>query len=335
MQAFPSAVTQQRLTVADFGGKEWTVFDGDKTTKLSTDQFKQLNQWCSKGTMLVAENAHLGCERTDKSLAQVYTASELQDLYRNAYALNIDLRLFAHSQTPKARAQTGFVEKNDAADAQAIHAYLQQQPSVMQSLKAPPRSFVAERWREAGWSYKDTTNAMLNVARRFDYNTEGDCITSFVLDNLERFASMLSDNGKEIFGLLHRKKNGSFYKIGSTNGPQLSKLYTLAALLLNDDGSLRHRPDTGRPPGIGWLVRTQIAPAPYHHRGGIARSNIMWHGFRNYAIAKMNTRKAGPNGKVLSHYDFTPAQTEQFRQLRKDYLQAQREMLSIMKSLIV
>jgi len=323
------------LFVFDFGGQSWTGFNGSTITTLSPEDFLRIEQWCPKGTILVAEYAHLGCVRTEKSLAQVYDAETLQDFYRRAYSLGIDIRLFPQSQTPKARAQTGFIEKSDEADAKAIYAYLLQEPSVLRSLKRPSRSFIAEQWRLAGWSYKDTTNAMLNVARRFDYAIEGDQITTFVLDNLERFAQALPDDAKEIFGLLHRKKDGSFYKTGSTNGPQLSKLYTLAALLLNDDGSLRYRPDTNKPPGISWLVRTQIAPSPCHHRGGIARSNVMWHGFRNYAISKMNTRKASVAGKVLSHYDFSPEQNQEFRRLRKDYMQAQRKMLSVMKSLVV
>lgn len=323
------------MITADFGGPNaWTVFNGQETFALSREQFHNLASWCSPDEKLIVEDAHLGRPRTKKSLAQVYTAEELQDFYRQAYSLGIDLRLFSHSQTPKARAQTGFNEKTDEVDAQAIHAYLQQQPTVLQSLKRPPKTFAVEQWREAGWEFKDETNIMLNVARRFEYNVDGDEITTFILTNLDRLASMISDEAKEIFGLLHRKKDGSFYALGSGKGPQLSKLYTLAALLLRENGSLRLRPDTGRPPGISWLMRTQIATTPFHHRGGIARSNVMHWGFKNYAMSKMGTRKAGPTGKVLSHYDFTRAQTEQFRQLRKIYIQAQRTMLSAMKSLL-
>jgi len=327
------------LITADFGGKMWDTFDGTIHRSLSPDQFLRIEQWCPPKAKLRVEYAHLGCARTEKSLAQVYDAKTLQDFYRRAYSLGIDLRLFPQSQTPKARAQTGFVEKNDEADSEAIHAYLLKEPSVCQSLQRPPRSFVAERWREAGWSFKDETNAILNVARRFDYKVEGDQITAFVLDNLERLASMVPDDTKEIFGLLHRKKDGSFYAIdskqGNKQGPKLTHLYTLASLLLNDEGKLRLRPDTSRPPGINWLMRTQLATSPYHHRGGIARSNVMWHGFKNYVVSKMNTRKAGPSGKLLSHYSFTPEQTAEFRQHRKTYLQAHRIMLSAMKSLLI
>jgi hypothetical protein len=324
------------MITADFGGPNaWTIFNGQETFTLSREQFHHLSSWCPADEMLIAEDAHLGRPRTKKSLAQVYTAEELQDFYRQAYSLGINLRLFSHSQTPKARAQAGFNEKTDEVDAQAIYAYLQQQPTVLQSLKRPPKSFVAEQWREAGWEFKDETNIMLNVARRFEYNVDGDEITAFILTSLDRLASMVPDEAKEIFGLLHRKKNGSFYALNSAKGPQLSKLYTLAALLLKENGSLRLRPDTGKPPGIGWVMRTQIATTPFHHRGGIARSNVMHWGFKNYAMSKMVTRKAGPAGKVLSHYDFTPAQTEQFRSLRKTYIQAQRTMLSAMKSLLV
>ncbi len=335
MTQIPFMAPSRPIVVVDFGGKEWTSFDGQSVQRLSTDDFLRLDQWCKKGAMLIAERAHLGCPRTNKSLAQVYTAPELQDFYRYASSLDIEVRLFPQSQSPKARAFAGIKIKDDVNDTQAIYAYVLSSPSVLNSLQHPPRSFEPERWREAGWIFKDDTNVILNVARRFNYKTEGDKITSFVIDNLERLAAIVPDDAKEIFGLLHRKKDGSFYALDSQQGPSLSKLYTLAALLLNEEGNLRLRSDTGRSPGIGWLMRTQIATTPFHHLGGIARSNIMWHGCKNYVVSKMGTRKAGPGGKLLSHYDFSPAQTEQFRQLRKTYIQAQRTMLSAMKSLLV
>ena len=215
------------MLTGDFGGhNDWTVFNGAEVFTLSRESFYDLASWCSPGETLVVEDAHLGRARTKKSLAQVYTASELLAFYRQASNLGITLRLFPHSQTPKARALAGFDEKNDAVDAQAIHAYLLQSPSVLQSLKLPPRSFEPERWREAGWAFKDDTNMILNVARRFKYKTEGDQITSFIFDNLDRLASIVPDDAKEIFGLLHRKKDGSFYALDSQQGPKLSKLYS-------------------------------------------------------------------------------------------------------------
>jgi hypothetical protein len=324
------------MITADFGGpSEWTAFNGNESFTLSREAFYNLSSWCPPGETLVVEDAHLGRPRTKKSLAQVYTASELLAFYRQASDLHITLRLFPHSQTPKAREFAGFNEKTDEADVQSHHFYLTHHPSVMQSLKLPPTSFEPERWREAGWIFKEDTNTILNVARRFDYATEGDQITAFVINNLERLASIVPDDAKEIFGLLRRKKDGSFYALNSQNGPKLSKLYTLASLLLDDVGQLRLRPDTGRSPGIGWLMRTQIATSPYHHRGGIARSNVMWHGYKNYAVSQMGTRKAGPSGKLLSHYNFSPVQADEFRQHRKTYMQAQRNMLSAMKTLLV
>lgn len=320
-----------KLITADFGGNEWTVFDGSAVHNYSPEEFLKLN-WCPNNTALVIEAAHIATPRTRKSLAQVFEASQLKLFYKRANSRGIDLRMFPHSQTPKARAQAGFLEKDDAVDAQALHFYIQQEPTVFQSLKRPPQSFSPELWREAGWTFKDEINIALNIARRFQYKTPGDVITEFIFNNLERLEAELSDNAKEIFGL-YRQKNGSFYKSGPRS-PQLSKLYSLAALLLDSSGSPRLRPDTQRPPGIKWLVRTQFASSPFHHRGGILRSNLYWHGFRNYAISKMNTRKAGESGKTLSHYDFSPAQTQQFRQLRKDYFLAHRQALAVMKNIL-
>lgn len=325
------------LWTADYGGpsgREWTIYDGSTIHHLSASDFLSIEKWCPPNARLVSEVAHLGIPRTEKSLAQAYTTTELQQFYGRAKKAGVELLLFSHAQTPKARAQAGFVYKSDEADVKAIHAFLRQEPSVLNSLQRPPRSFNVPKWRQAGWDYKDETNTILNIARSNEYQNHGDQCTAFVLDNLDYFAQKLSDDQKEIFGLLRRKKNGSFYAIGSANGPGLSKLYTLAALFMRPDGSLRVRPDTNRPPGLKWIIDTQLAQSPSHHKGGIARSNMTWHGFRNYAISKMGTRKAGPGGKVQSHYDFSPEQTKQFRQLRKDYLRAQRKMLKTMKELL-
>jgi hypothetical protein len=320
------------LITADFGGPQgWTLFNGEETFFLSREAFQDLRSWCPPGTILVVEDAHLGRPRTVKSLAQVYTETELFALYRLALTLRIDIRLFPQAQTPRARHQTGFEKKSDENDVKAIHAYVLSQPTVLQSAKRPPTSFAESSSRKAGWLYKDEVNTTLNVARRYDYKAEGDCLTSFVLDNLEILASQMSDDAKKIFGLYHRKKDGSFYALSNAKGPQLPRLYTLAALLFSEDGRLRLRSDTGRPPGIKWLIKTQLSNSPFHQRGGIARSNMLHWAFRPHAIAQLGTKQA--NGKAISHYDFSPFQTAEFRALRKGFFSAMKETLHIMRSL--
>ena len=48
----------------------------------------------------------------------------------------------------------------------------------------------------------------------------------------------------------------------------------------------------------------------------------------------MNTRKAGPNGKVLSHYHFDTEQQEDFRALRKTFRKAVMETMQVVRDMV-
>lgn len=329
-------MTKKELVVADFGGGSWTVLINSQIIKLSPESFLQVKSWCPPGAMLVAEDAHLARQRTKLSLAQVYKEQELLAFYDNCKALDIELRMFPQSQTPWARAQWALSlnaepQKSDDNDVMAIHYIVSNDKAIARCLKKPPTSFEPPTALMASWQLKDDINATLNVARSFAYKAEGDKISQFLQDHLEDIAARMSPQARKIFGLHERKRNGSF----KTDNSRLSKLYTLAAMWMDETGEIRRRPDTNQPPGIDWLMSKQLAQSPFHHKGGIARSNMMWHGFRNYAISCMETRKASANGKVLSHYDFSPEQTAEFRAHRRDYRLAMRETLRIMRDLLV
>ena len=103
-----SRLNLMRTLIADFGTNAWTVLNGSTQTtiNMSPEDFHSL-QWVSEGDTLIAENAHLGCPRTDLSLAQVYTAEELTDFYARASRKGCTIKLFPGHLTPKARAQYG------------------------------------------------------------------------------------------------------------------------------------------------------------------------------------------------------------------------------------
>ena len=182
----------------------------------------------------------------------------------------------------------------------------------------------------------------MNVARRFKYDDPNDAITGFLKDNLETIASKLSPEALEVFsmGESERLSKGEGFKKGSA-ATRTSKLYTLAAMYMNPDGTPRLRPDTGERPGVQWLKKHIIGNSPFHFKGGIARSNLHWHGFRNYAIARMGTKEKveSSNGKTtfktLSHYDFDKQQNEEFRKHRRVYFKAVSECLQVMRDLMV
>jgi hypothetical protein len=322
-------MNSSHVFVADFGGNSWTVYDSlsKEIFSLSPEEFFSLS-FLPAGSTLISEQAHLGSPRNDKSLAQVYTAAELSDLYSRAKAKRCIVKLFPQSCTAKARAKHGTTKKTDEVDVKAIYDYVVNSPHM--PLMNPPSSFVASAAREAGWSFKDETNGILNKARRFKYQDSDDAVVQFIDSHLEQIASRLSPMAKKVFVLDQRKQKGGFY----ASQARTSRLYTIASLFLHPDGSLRQRPDTGAMPGIQWLKKHVIHMSPFHFRGGIARSNLYWHGQRNYVIGEMDTRKASTNGKVLSHYDFTPEQDRIARAHRKDYSAAIIEAMRIVRDLV-
>jgi hypothetical protein len=327
---FLTALILVTIFVADFGTNAWTVLNSTSqaTTTMSPEEFHSL-QWLSKGDTLIAEHAHLGCVRTDLSLAQVYTKPLLEDFYDRASRKGCSVKLFPGSLTPKARAQYGGGEKSDDVDTRAIHHMVTNSPHVR--LMNPPTSFEPTRSREAGWQFKDETNAVLNKARRFKYQDSGDAIVQFLSVELKTIAARLSPAAKEAFDFDKiSKRSGDFLK----SDGRINRLYTLTACFVHPNGTIRQRPDTGGMPGIQWLRRNVLHTSPFHFRGGIARSNIYWHGFKNYALKKMGTRKASAVGKVLSHYDFTLEQDQEFRAHRKVFTGAMIEAMQVIRDLV-
>jgi hypothetical protein len=321
------------LYIVDFGSLFWHILSVQTgtITQLSPEQFRTL-AWLPNGAKLICEAAHLGTPRTDFSLAQVYTEQELLSLYAALTAKGCELRLFPQGITAKARAMAGINDKSDKGDLLAIAYYVQKFPNT--PLKRPPTSFVTERRVEAGWTFKKENDGILNVARRFKYFRHDDYVALFVERNFDELASRLSNNAKEFVHLSDDYRSRKKGKSWNQDSTRKSRIYTLAALFLHPDGYARRRPDTGTLPGINWLKRYVLHFSPFHFKGGIARSNLKWHAFRNEAINALGTRKASSKGKVLSHYDFNDDQHEQFRQCRKEFMGAVTETMQTIRDMV-
>jgi hypothetical protein len=325
------------LFIADFGGLGWHVLN-TKTRQifqLSLEQFLALD-WLPPRSFLVVENAHLGVPRSDYSLAQVYTANELLFLYAAIKAKQCKLGLFPQGLTPKARAMAGITKKTDAGDLQAIAWYIQHVlKGDISSLRKPPSSFETTKRVEAGWTFQTENDGVLNVARRYKYTRPNDYVASLVGSDefLNALADKLSDNAKSFFCLTNDERHARFSHKWKKSSARTQRLYTLMALFFHPDGYIRQRPDTKALPGMNWLKRNVLHFSPHHFKGGIARSNIMWHLFRNEAIKALGTRKLGPEGKVLSHYDYSPMQQAEFLQVRKQCMAAVTETMHTMRDI--
>jgi len=325
------------LWAADFGSLMWHVYcqETGQFFSFTPEEFLRLSKWLPTGSRLVIEAAHAGTPRSDYSLAQVYDAETLLKLYEDIDNHNCTLELFPQGLTPKARASYDYKKKTDQNDLVSMCLYVVDHPEM--SMKKPPKTFITERRREAGWEFKKENDGILNVARRFGYKKADDFTAEYIQSRIETIASRLSPEARVIMLLDDSQRNSrtkAFKKNKVDENRRIARLYTLTALFLHPKGYVRKRPDTNQMPGVEWLWRYVLNMSPYHFRGGIARSNLNWHAFKNYAIREMNTRKAGPDGKILSHYHFNDQQREDFRRLRKNFKKAVIETMQVMRDMV-
>lgn len=260
-----------------------------------------------EGTALIAEWAHLAVPRTQKSLAQPFSALELVDLYGKAKASGITIKLFPHYHSgTRARkwAANHFPEaqldkKTDAADAIALALYVTNCNAV--SLANPPTSFCRCPKRDYGKAVRGYSTISLNAERTTNY--------------IGKYFPNVIHLGDEIFS-----RRGK--RIGR------SACYSIASLIATEVDSLPVMFVRGsRPPGVHFWCRYVLMMSPHHHDAGIARSNLMRHSFRPFL--KRFGRKRGVNmgvgAKTLPFADHNELQAatrtaamRQFRNTIKD-----------------
>ena len=273
----------------DFGGNVAHYYMA-RSGKKGHMPFKELLAWLLRlpcNTLVVCESAHLGVPQTELSLAQPFTANRLLQLYADLRARVITLKLAPHAHTGKRmRAWVAHqypelmqdAEKSDAADATALAIYVDRCNEI--SLADPHESFCTSARREYGRKVTKLSNAVLNAERTDNYSGA--------------FYSLIIKLARKVRG------RDSF--------PTLKFVVTVASTLLGEHNGrlvvLTHR---GHIPGRGFWMRDVLRMSPWHHRGGTARSNLMWHTFRPYLQNRAKrigvNVKAGNKYKKFAHYD--------------------------------
>lgn len=245
--------------------------------------FKNLLAWLLRlpcNTLVVCESAHLGVAQTELSLAQPFTAKQLLDLYARLSGSGVTLKLAPHAHTGKRmRLWVSHhypelmreAEKSDQADAMALAVYVDRCNEI--SLANPYRSFSRSAKRVFGRKVTQLSNAVLNAERTDDYRGS--------------FYPL-------IVKLARAVRRREWF-------PSFKFVVTVASTLLSEEGGrlvvLTHR---GHPPGRWFWMRDVLRMSPWHHRGGTARSNLMWHTFRPY-LHKL-AKRHGVNVKTGSKY---------------------------------
>jgi hypothetical protein len=241
--------------------------------------FSQLFAWLERlpaSTLVTCEAAHLGVPQTELSLAQPFKAEQLLDLYARLRSRGITLKLAPHAHTGK-RMRLWVSEhypdiikgndKSDAADAIALAIYIDRCNEI--ALANPYRSFCVAARREFGRKVRQLSNSILNAERTDEYGGS--------------FYPAIVDLARQVW------RSGSF--------PDLKFVLSVASTLAwEKDSSLQLFTHCGQIPGRWFWMRNVLRMSAWHHRGGIARSNLMWHRFKPY-LSSHACRKFGVNVK--------------------------------------
>lgn len=335
-----------KLVVLDCGKNESTIYDGKECTRLSHQEVLNLPDVLEPGTTLVSEMAHLSVPRTMQSLAQPFTATELQTFYGRCRQKGIHLKFFPQKSTPRAQKYSN-LPKSDDTDPIAIYNLIQDFRQI--SLMKPRKDFKDDPIRVEGWSMKSYMNMLLNFARRYEYQHELDQNSQWIRDNIEKICDKLSDQAKLAFGLTDdarykRKDSKRGIEAGDMNfnNVNLNQIYAVLSTLqgrITENGEMVSiisepikRKSTQTLPGWDFARRHLLCMTPNHMRGGVARSNLYYHGARNWIAAQ--AKKDGFLLKGKNRGEFSKQEDEAFLRYRRIYRRSIKELFVAIKSIL-
>jgi len=340
--SYPAGFNKQYpFAFADYGKRQWTVLIDDNILEMPTEQFIALD-WMDSCTQLVAEYAHIQVPRTKKSMAQPLTIRSMEVMQENATEKDISIWLVSQEQTQVVRQiVTGENPKTnpkktgeDSKDCRCWSEFIKDNRVSMMRWKVRSEDNAD---REAIYEFKARTNEILNAARVFDYELThkvfselGIAAKTDICSELIRYGNLekTADAAARRWHLCHaftKEQRGIKNAINALGDTQI---YTLAAMIYDPfTGVRRVRSDTGRPPGVRWLMRHIVGNTPFHRNGGVARSNIYHHGVKNFAAIK------GSDRKTKKWFELTHAELQEVRAKRRDYIKAIRIVLSYMKQI--
>ena len=293
----------------DFGAGRTHLYSTAEGRSWSVDSYAAKDEILSlrRGSLLVVESAHLATPRTRKSLAQPFSAEELLDLYASARSAGITIKLFPHyhsgtrarSWAAKKFPEVQSHKKTDAADAMALALYVMNCNGV--SLADPPRSFSRDTKRDYGKAVRGYSSIALNAERTTGY--------------MGRHMPHVIELGQEIWRM---------------RGKPIGKVacYSVASLIVTEvDGVPMVFVRGCRPPGVDTWSRHVARMSPFHHKAGIARSNIMRHAFRPF-LRRFGNRvgvSMGTKNKMVPFSDHDDAQASTRTQSMKAFRDTLKE----------
>ena len=112
-----------------------------------------------------------------------------------------------------------------------------------------------------------------------------------------------------------------------------TQIHSILAILRDPyTGELRKRESTNALPGWKFVKQYVIRMSGWHQNGGVARSNLYYHGMKNWIIKKVKDHDLDLKGK--NRGDFTKEEDDLFLQYRQEYCRALKEIFIVLKDML-
>jgi len=331
---------RKNLRTLDWTTGKIRMYDGKTCTLLTKTELLTVITKMNPGDSLVGEYAHFGVPRVGLSMAQPFTENELSAIYDKCTECGIVFELFPQMSTPRALYYSDVNNMESAKDpdpdAEAIWNLLQDYPEI--SLMSTPVDFSTNPKRQEGYDAIDRLNRMLNLVRgvgKAGYMQEEDANWQFLRNNLDDIVKELSPETLSAFNLT---EDGRYKKTGKINFNQikLAQVYSILAILQNHDGTKRIRKYTKKLPGWKFVKRHIIRMSPFHLKGGLLRSNLYWHGLRNWVGNQAKTKglyRGGYRPKDATKWikKMTTDQEQEYLKYRRLYCKGIKELYCAFK----
>jgi hypothetical protein len=285
------------MTRADFMKCDW----------LSEERFRGIKQFAG-------EYAHLAVPQTETSLAQIYSANQLMEIYNKIDSAGVSLFYLPEKQVRKVTWDTdqeyaAKEEKTDEMDTLVWYRWLKY--GHTDNLQPAIRDHANHAKKGADYSQLvGTMNVTLNAMRHGKYMTDAmyteseffpdgfDHAVKFIKDWCSRFncdrAKSAPERSKCFRELLMTIKVDEESVNRGVKDILVNRakhpMTTAVAALINPRTGEIHRKSNGKFRSVDEIMRA-LGSSPNHGKMGVARSNLYWHLARNVTIARC--KKAG------------------------------------------
>lgn len=275
------------LVVADWEGKNigWRVWDGVEEIHASKDSVRKGILWSSGPIRLVIEHAHLQ-ERGALSVAQVYSADELEEFWGASQDAGVHIQAFPQRLSERARLEGGYTTKEE--DPRAIYDFILKRPEVSLKNWRPKTPEDTEFFLAINQIRHEMTIRLNDM--RPDYHPENPDVRHAV-ELVNGFASELPENVQAQFGLgFYKNTREGFYNQGDlmpllkpNGGARTGFNVIMSIYVAIYDSEQRLRLNTeGNFIGMKFIWNYLFLMSPFSGKSGTARSNLMYRGLFTY-----------------------------------------------------